>query len=182
MKYLINVLVLLILIFISLLVITYQITNEKISKKIKIVAVNMIYMMPVISLIGGILFLLFEIALSVIKFNEYYYLDVFIVAIYGIFIILLGDYISKIILRQISASIFSRKYGGEKLTHKEMREIYRKNQDSLILWNYILIFIICGILYSVVTEIILLETNLLIIIIFSLITTISYWILFRKII
>ena len=181
MKYLINVLVLLVLIFIALLVITYQITNEKISKKIKIVVKNIIYMIPVISLIGGILFLLFEIALSTIESNEYY-LDVFIVAIYGVFIMLLGDYISKIILRQISVSIFSRKYGGEKLTYKEMREIYRKNQDSLLLWNYILIFIICGILYSLVTEVILLETNLLIIIIFSLITTISYWILFRKII
>lgn len=180
MKYIISIGMLLFLIFISLLIITWSINNKVVSKKIFIALSNTINTIPKILFIGGILFIFFQTMFNIIDIKEYY-LDVFIVSLYGVIIIFVGEYISGVILRKLS-HVCCKRYSNINLTNEEMISIYKKNKKSIILWHYILSFIICAILYSIVIEFILSQNTLLITVLMTLISVVGYWIFFKKII
>ena len=180
MKYLINVVIILILLGIVVSIITWK-NNKNLINKMKITFINTVSIIPKVLLSGCILFVIFEIILKSLKINEVF-LDILIISIYGVIIVLLGDYISRIIIKRISHNNVCKEYGGRTLTEKEMKEILNGNQKGFFYWNYILNFLISGLLYSLITEFILSETNLLIIILMSLTSIIFYGTLFKRII
>lgn len=180
MKYVINIVIFLILLFIVISTKRLEINNKKISNKLKTEVINTIRVISVILLSTIILFIIFQIILYSLNINEFF-LDTIFVSIYAAFIVYLGDYISKPILRKISLNNFSKEYGGKSLTEKEMKEIYNRYRKSFLYWNYIFKFLINGIVYSLITDFILSETNLLIIILISLTSVIFYGTLFKRI-
>lgn len=178
MKYVINIVIFLILLFISVLINRVNINNKKLSKKLKTEVINAIRVIYVILLSTIILFIIFQSIFYILNKNEFF-LDTIIISIYAAFIIYLGDYISKPILIRISNNNFSKEYGGKSLTEKEMKEIYNKYKKGFLCWNYIFKFLINGILYSLITDFILSETSLLTIILISLISVVFYGTLFK---
>lgn len=180
MKYVINIGVDLVLLFIAVLINRLEINHKKLSSKLKAEVINTIRVIYVILLSAIILFIIFQSIFYSLNINQFF-LDTIVVSIYAAFIIYLGDYISKPILRKISNNNFSKEYGGKSLTEEEMKEIYNRYKKGFLCWNYIFKFLINGILYSLITDFILSETNLFIIILMSLISMIFYGTLFKRI-
>lgn len=180
MKYIINIVIVLDLLFIGLLITTWQVNNKKIMKKLKIVLLNTIHIIPMFLLSGGILFIIFVSIFNMLSINEFF-LDILIVSIYGVLIVYLGDYISKVIIKKISFNNFTKGFMGKSLSEEEKNEIVRNNQKSFFYWTYILNFLISGLFYSLIIEIMLNESNLLIVVLMSLTSVMFYETIFKRI-
>ena len=179
MKQIIALLIFIVLIYFALLISTLKIKGFNFVSKMKRAFKGMIFMLPIVSLIGGVFFLLFELTIKIMKL-EIYFFDVFFIALYGVLIIFVGDFISKILVLRLSSNIFSKKYDGENLNQETMNEIYDKNKFSLDLTNYIFIFVISFILY-LLTEICLsIKINLIFVSVASLTNVVFYKIFFRN--
>ena len=170
---------LMLLIFIALIIFSWKKKKEKISEKITYLIKSIWSNLHLILLIWLILFLYLELIFIIVKVKvNFLYVVTF--SSFGVAITFLGAYISKDIILLIRTKIFSKKYGGRKLTHKEIVDISNKNETSLLLWNYILTFIVCGVLYSIINEVVFNKDNILEILLISLISTICYWFIFVK--
>lgn len=180
MNYLINIVVILVVIL-AILVINMLTINNSTSEKLKILLKNTIYGTLMLALNGFILFIVLQLALNFFNINSNY-LNVILIAIYGIVIVSLGDYMSRDVLRKITTKNFSKKYGGITLTKEEMQEIYIRNKRSFYCWKYILNFLISGLAYSIITEFILQDSNLFVIGLISFSSVVFYEVLFKKVI
>lgn len=156
-------------------------TNNSISEKLKILLKNTVDVTIMVLLNGCILFIVLQLALNFLNINSNYF-DVILIALYGIVIVSLGDYMSADVLRKITTKNFSKKYGGIKLTKEEMQEIYIRNKRSFYAWKYILDFLITGLAYSVITDFILQDSNLFVIGLISFSSVVFYEVLFKKVI
>lgn len=179
MKYLINIVIVLVLILILLVINTLQGNSSKMSEKIKRLIKNAAYTIPMLFLNTGILFVIFDFTLNIFNI-EIYFLDILLIASYGILIVSIGDYVSRAVLKKITVNNFSKKYGGINLTKEEMQEIYIRSKRSFFFWKYILNFLISGIVYSIFTDIVVKESNLIIVGVMSLSSIILYEFLLRK--
>lgn len=94
---------------------------------------------------------------------------------------LLAVQISKNIILFIRDKTLSTKYGGKKLTNKELDYINNKEDANSILWSYILTFIICGIIYSITGDFISNENKLLETVLIAFFSTMFYWFISKKI-
>ncbi|MBE6055174.1 MAG: hypothetical protein E7212_14970 [Clostridium sartagoforme] len=74
---------------------------------------------------------------------------------------------------------FSRKYGGKELSDTEITTLRNNKKIFSLLWNYILTFIICAILYGIVDNFIFSLDNMKDTLVISLISTVSYWSIFK---
>lgn len=171
--------VLMILVFISLIIFSRRKEKEKISEKVINQIKYILYILPAISVMGLLLFIHLKLTFIILGVKIHFFYSLVIV-ICEIIITFLGAYISKNIILLIRAEAFSKKYGGRKLTNKEIVYISNDNKLSFLLWNYILTFIICGILYSMISEFIFNRSNILAILLMSLISTVFYWFIFMK--
>lgn len=171
--------ILMTLVFILLIIFSLGKKKEKISEKI----INQIKyircILPAISLMGLILFIHLKLIFIILEV-KIHFLYSLVIVICEIIITFLGAYISKNIILLIRAEAFSKKYGGRELTNKEIVYISNNNELSFLLWNYILTFTICGILYSMINEFIFNRSNILVILLMSLISTILYWFIFME--
>lgn len=168
-----------ILVFISLIIFSRGKKKEKISKKVINQIKYMWCILPAISLMGLILFLYLKLIFMILEVKVDFLYSLVIIICEAI-IIFLGAYISKSIILLIRAQAFSKKYGGRELTNKEIVDISNNNELSFLLWNYILTFIIYGTLYSMINEFIFNVSNILVVLLLSLISTICYWFIFMK--
>ena len=179
MKYLIELLVLAAITFILIFISTFNIANSTLKEKVKRSWAGIILMLPIISLIGGIFFLLFQLVVMLLGVNIYF-LDVFIIGLYGVLILFVGDFLSKIIISNVTSGILSRKYSAEELTEKEMFTIYESHEKTIKIWSYILMFLISLLIYTVIMKLSVNEINTMFIGIISLINTLGYILFFRR--
>lgn len=164
---------LMILVFVLLILFTWK--NNK--KNIKNKAINkVLYIIPILWLL---LFIYLKFIFEIKKI-QIYFLDTLNLSFFSTIIMLLAVQISKNIILFIRDKALSTKYGGKKLTNKELAYINNKEETNSILWSYILTFIICGIIYSIIGDFISNENKLLETSLTALFSTICYWFIFKK--
>lgn len=180
MKYLAIIILLLIITFVSMLVFSISFNKDnEFRANLKFTGMMMIVTLPIISLVGGTLFLAFKLVEMLLPV-EIATFDIFTISIIGVFIIFICDLISKKIIGGIIPTILAKKYEGEELKEKEMMEIINGLQKNINLLTLGIIFFSSLILYMGLMTLISVEFTTLFLIIISLLTLISYKIFFRS--
>ncbi len=145
---------------------------EKLIDKIK----YLLYVIP-------LLWLCLIIYLEVITKTEgiqIHFKDILSVSFLSSIEILLSAQISKNIISFIRNKALSTKYGGKELTKEEIDYINNSKELSSNLWGCILMFIMCGIIYSMINEFIFNEYKIESTLITAFISTICYWFISGK--
>ena len=128
---------------------------------------------------GLILFVYLESVYKIQGVNLHF-LDRLLIIISTLGTTFLSGEISKNIISFVMKRSFSSKYGGRELTDKE-KDNLRKNKNIFsALWNYILTFIICAILYSIMDSFIFYLYEIKDTLTISFISTICYWFIFDE--
>lgn len=180
MKYLAIIILLLIIIFVSILVFSFGCNKENgLKSNLKFTGMMMMVTLPIVSLVGGTLFLAFKLveALLPVEISTF---DIFTISIIGVFIIFICDLISKKVIGGIIPIILAKKYEGEDLKEKEMMDIINGLQKKVNLLTLGIMFFSSLILYIGLMVLISVEFTVLFLIIISLLTLVSYKIFFRS--
>lgn len=150
MKYLISVILLIVISFISILV-TMSLINKgaKLKDNFKSTSLFMILTLPIISLLGGVLFLLFKLIAIIIINLQASTFEIFIISMGGAISIFICDFITKKIMLGISTRYFSSKYKNKELTEKEMMTILEKKQKSFDSYSLAIMFFINAGMYFI---------------------------------
>lgn len=180
MKYVITTVLLILISFISTLVTMSLINKEdKLKENFKATSVFMVLTLPIISLVGGILFLIFKLIAVIIKVQASTF-AIFIIAITGVFSIFICDFITKKIIIGMSTKYFSIKYKNKELTEKEMMIILENKQKVFNTYSLIIMFCINIIIYFIVMIATSVEYTATFLIIISIISLLTYKLLFRN--
>jgi len=134
--------------------------------------------LKMIFIIGLILIMYLVLVLKIQKFNIGF-LHIILIVICGLAITLISGEVSKNIILLLMNRNFSRKYGGKELSDTEITTLRNNKKIFSLLWNYILTFIICAILYGIVDNFIFSLDNMKDTLVISLISTVSYWSIFK---
>ncbi|MBU3137920.1 hypothetical protein KPL39_16890 [Clostridium gasigenes] len=180
MKYLIAIVLLIVISFISILV-TMSLINkdDKLKDNFKASSVFMVVTLPIISLVGGILFLIFKLIAVIMKLQASTF-AIFIVAIAGAVSIFICDFITKKIMIGISTKYFANKYKNKELTEKEMMIILENKQKTFNIYSLVIMFCINMIIYFMVMIATSVDYTATFLIIISMISLFTYKVLFRK--
>ena len=137
------------------------------------------YFLYVIPILWLLLFIYMNV-IFITKKADIYFVDTIIISFFASIIMLLAVQLMRSIILFIRNKSLSTKYGGKKLTDKEVDYINNKYKRSSILWNYILAFIICGVIYSIIGYYIFIESKLTDTIVTALFSTTCYWAISQK--
>lgn len=138
---------------------------------------QVLYVIPILCLL---LFIYMKFIFKIENVKIYFF-DTLNLSFFSTIIMLLAVQISKNIILFIRDKTLSTKYGGKKLTNKELDYINNKEDANSILWSYILTFIISGIIYSIIGDFISNENKLLETALTALFSTMCYWFISKKI-
>ncbi|MEN8433265.1 hypothetical protein NX821_000379 [Clostridium septicum] len=179
MRYLILSIILIFIVFIATFMFTLVVNkNNSLRGNIKLSFMMLVVSLPIMSLIGGCLFLAFKLITVVLSLNITT-IQVFIIALIGVIIIFVCDLISKQIIAEISSKIFAKKYENQELTEYQMMEIINKSKGIFNTFELIIMFLFSGILYLGAMKLISIEVNLLFLFIISIVNIVSYKLFFR---
>jgi len=180
MKYLISIILLISISFGSILI-TMALINKGANLKtnLKSTSVFIIITLPIISLVSGILFLIFNLIAIIIKLQANTF-EIFIIAIVGSFSIFIGDFLTKKIMIGMSTKYFSSKYKNINLTEKEMMNILDNKQKVFNIYSLIIMFFIDIIIYIIVMSTMSISYNYIFLLIISIISLITYKVLFKS--
>lgn len=171
-----RVYVLMILVIILLIFLAWKNKGKVLDKK----AISQVkYFSYVIPILWLLLFIYLQFIFTIKKIQIYFF-DAIVISFLAAIIMLLAIEISKNIIFFIKDKVLSTKYGGRKLTSKEVDYINNKEKLSPILWDYILAFIICGVIYSIVSEFMFNQIKLIELIMTAIFSTICYWLISKK--
>ncbi|MBP1890540.1 hypothetical protein J2Z53_002140 [Clostridium moniliforme] len=180
MRYVALVILLLSIMFLCIFTFTIFINRKNsVNKNLKITIMMMTVTLPIISLVGGTLFLTFKLVEVIMPINISTF-NIFIISIIGVFIIFICDLASKQLLATLAPIIFANKYKNENLNEKEIMEIIEESQKKINIITLIIMFIITCILYMLIMKIIDVDFNLIFLTIISLSNLICYRIFFRR--
>lgn len=179
MKYIISIILLILISFVSILI-TMSLINRKNKFKtnLKSTSLFIIVTLPIISLVGSILFLIFKLIAIIIKVQADTF-EIFIIAIAGSVSIFICDFITKKIMLGLSTKYFASKYKNTKLTEKEMMNILESKQKAFNVYSLIIMFLANTVIYFVIMSAMSIEYSIMFLIIISIISLISYKILFK---
>ncbi|MCF0149058.1 MAG: hypothetical protein HUJ77_11755 [Clostridium sp.] len=147
-------------------------TYEKLMHKIK----YFLYIIPILCL----LIVLYLKVMTKIKGIQMYFQDILITSFLVSIEILISAQISRNITSFLRNKALSNKYGGKELTKKEIDYINDSKELTSNLWGCILMFIMCGLIYSIISEFIFNEYKLKATLITALFSTICYWFISTK--
>lgn len=180
MRYLAIISLFIFIMFVASFLITGNMKKEEgFSKKLKFTGLMMLVTLPIISLVGGCLFLAFKLVEMLLPVRIATF-DIFTIAILGVFIIFICDLLSKQIMSSIIPHIFAKKYEGKDLTKDDMINIIDGARSKFDIITLCIMFGISIILYILIVKIIEVEFSLIFIFIISLLNIISYKVFFRN--
>lgn len=180
MRYVALVILLISIMFVCMFTFTiFMNRKNSLNKNLKITIMMMTVTFPIISLVGGTLFLTFKLV-EVIMPVDISTFNIFIISIIGVFIIFICDLISKQLVGVLAPIVFANKYKDENLNEKEMIKIIEKSQNKLNIITFLLMFIISCLLYMSIMKIIAVDFTLGFLIIISALNLLSYKIFFRR--
>lgn len=179
MKYLIAIILLIVISFVSILI-TMSLINrgDKLKDNFKSTSLFMILTLPIISLVGCVLFLLFKLIAIVINV-EVSNFNMIIVSIVGAVSIFICDFATKKIIIGISTKYFSNKYKNSELTEKEMITILEKKQKTFDRYSLAIMFCINIGVYFLVMSAVSIEFTTVFLISISIINLVCYKVLFK---
>lgn len=179
MKYILSILIVMVLTFISMFMFTINMNKDKsIKLNAKLSSVMIIVALPIISFVGGTLFLAFKLIETILNLNIKTY-DIFLISIIGVFIIFICDLISKKIIGEVVPSIFAKKYKEQELSEEKMLEIINNSRKNFNICILVIMYLLSLLFYLIVMKIISVEVSLLFLILISFINLVSYKIFFR---
>ncbi|MGL5381402.1 hypothetical protein [Clostridium sp.] len=179
MQYIILTLGIILFAFVGTLVFTSVINKEKALKEnMKYAFMILLFAAPIFLLVGGSLFLAFKLISMLVSIDISNY-QLFVVAISGVFIIFIGDFISKKVTTSIAANTLAKKYEGKDITEKQMMEILNKSQKSMREWMLVMMFITSTVLYMLIMSLVSIEFTWVFLILISSINILSYLMFFR---
>lgn len=179
MKYILSIVIMILVTFISIFMFTINMNKDKNFKmNVKLSSIMMVVTLPIISLVGGTLFLVFKLIETILNLNIETF-NVFLISMIGVFIIFLCDLMSKKIIGEIVPVIFAKKYKNENLNEEKMLEIINNSRKKFNLYTLVIMYLLSLIFYGIVMKIISVETSLIFLILISFINLISYKIFFR---
>lgn len=179
MKYILSIVIMILVTFISIFMFTINMNKDKNFKmNVKLSSIMMVVTLPIISLVGGTLFLAFKLIETILNLNIETF-NVFLISMIGVFIIFLCDLMSKKIIGEIVPVIFAKKYKNENLNEEKMLEIINNSRKKFNLYTLVIMYLLSLIFYGIVMKIISVETSLIFLILISFINLISYKIFFR---
>lgn len=180
MKYLISIILLISISFTSILITMALINKDaNIKSNLKSTAVFMVITLPIISLVSGILFLIFNLIAIIISLQANTF-EIFIISIVGAFSIFISDFLTKKIMMGIVTKYFSNKYKNINLTEKEMMNILDNKQKIFNMYSIIIMFFIDVIIYIIVMSAMSIVYDYVFLLIISIISLITYKVLFKK--
>lgn len=180
MKYLISIILLILISFTSILITMALINKDSnVKSNLKSTSVFMVVVLPIISLVGGTLFLIFKLIAIIMKLQATTF-EIFIMSIIGALSIFIGDFLTKKIMLGVSTKYFSNKYKNTTLTEDEMMNILEKKQKVFNMYSLLIMFGINIIIYLATMVTMAVAYNYIFLIIISIISLITYKILFRS--
>lgn len=180
MKYIISLVSLIVITFLIILLF-FTITNKNNSFKgnLKRSYMFMLVVVPIVSLVGGLLFLLFKLITMLLPVTIETF-DIFIVAITGVFIIFVSDIISKSLVSRMVSTVFYNKYKSQDLSENDVMNIAKENQKLFNTWVVVVMFLGTFALYTAVTLLMSIPFNLAFITIISVCNILGYKLFFRS--
>lgn len=180
MKYVITALIAILIVLIFSFILTSVINKEKSFKeKLKITFMFSLVMLPIVLLLPVSLFATFKASAVILSLEVSNY-QLFLLAILGLFIIFICDFVSKQAVTSIGSNMLSKKYGDQELSEEEMLEIIDKKQSNIKIWNIVIIFLASLVLYIASMAIISIEFTGLFLVIISIINILNYQLFFRS--
>lgn len=180
MKYVITALIAILIVLIFSFILISVINKEKSFKeKLKITFMFSLVMLPIVLLLPVSLFATFKASAVILSLEVSNY-QLFLLAILGLFIIFICDFVSKQAVTSIGSNMLSKKYGDQELSEEEMLEIIDKKQSNIKIWNIVIIFLASLVLYIASMAIISIEFTGLFLVIISIINILNYQLFFRS--
>lgn len=180
MRYVALVILLISIMFVGMFTFTiFMNRKNSLNKNLKITLMMMTVTFPIISLVGGTLFLTFKLV-EVIMPVDISTFNIFIISIIGVFIIFICDLLSKQLVGVLAPIVFANKYKNQNLNEKEMMGIIEESQKKLNIITFFIMFVISCILYMITMKLIVVEFSLSFLIIISTLNLFSYKIFFRR--
>jgi hypothetical protein len=174
MGYLLFFLSFIIITFIGTMIFSNVVNKEKNMKsKIKFAIMLLSFILPIVSIVSCILFLVFIIIKSImgVDINNF---NLLIISMLGVIIIFSGEILSKKIVAEIAAKKLFKKYKEIELSDEEKLNIVTKIQEKYRNISLVIMGIINMICYLVILSIMRIETSLIFIALLSLVTLIAY--------
>ena len=179
MKYVITLLATILVVLIFSFVLTSLLNKGKSFKEnLKITFMFTVVMLPIIVLLPVSLFATFKASAAMLSLEVSNY-QLFLLAILGLFIIFICDFISKQVITSIGTNMLYKKYENQDLSEEKMMEIISEKQVNVKIWSIIIIFLTSVILYIPSMAIISIEFTGLFLVIISIINILTYQIFFR---
>ncbi|WP_195971547.1 hypothetical protein [Clostridium thermobutyricum] len=168
--------------FISFIIITFLGTmifssvinkDKDMKSKIKFSMMLLSFILPIVSIVSCILFLVFIIIKSImgVDINNF---NLLIISMLGVVIIFSGEILSKKIVAEIAAKKLFQKYKEIELSEEEKFNIVTKIQEKYRKISLVIMGIINMICYLAILSIMRIEASLIFIALLSIVTLIAY--------
>lgn len=180
MKYIITSLITILIVLIFSFILTSVINKEKSFKeKLKITFMFSLVMLPIVLLLPVSLFATFKASAMLLSLEVSNY-QIFLLAILGLFIIFICDFVSKQVVTSIGSNILYKKYENQELSEMQMLDIIEQKQANIKAWNMFIIFLVSLALYMASMMVISIEYTGAFLVIISIINILNYQLFFRS--
>lgn len=180
MKYIITSLITILIVLIFSFILTSVINKEKSFKeKLKITFMFSLVMLPIVLLLPVSLFATFKASAMLLSLEVSNY-QIFLLAILGLFIIFICDFVSKQVVTSIGSNILYKKYENQELSETQMLDIIEQKQANIKAWNMFIIFLVSLVLYMASMMVISIEYTGAFLVIISIINILNYQLFFRS--
>ncbi|SFB12672.1 hypothetical protein [Clostridium frigidicarnis] len=180
MKYLFEIIMLLVIMFISNNIISMRINGDKkFNESLKLAAMSTLITLPLLMLIGGVLFLAFKIVLIKLMVGITTF-QIFTIVLFTIVIIFFCDFICRKIGLDLIAIYLSKKYKNKNLTNSEMIVLVDNKQRTVNITSVIIMFLINLLTNFIILKFLQIQFSDILVICMAIIVSITYKVFFKS--
>lgn len=180
MKYLFGIIMLLVIMFISNNIISMRINGDKkFNESLKLAAMSTLITLPLLMLIGGVLFLAFKIVLIKLMVGITTF-QIFTIVLFTIVIIFFCDFICRKIGLDLMAIYLSKKYKNKNLTNSEMVGLVDNKQRTVNIASVIIMFLINVLTNFIILKFLQIQFSNILVISMAIIVSITYKVFFKS--
>ena len=180
MKYLFGIIMLLVIMFISNNIISMRINGDKkFNESLKLAAMSTLITLPLLMLIGGVLFLAFKIVLIKLMVGITTF-QIFTIVLFTIVIIFFCDFICRKIGLDLMAIYLSKKYKNKNLTNSEMVGLVDNKQRTVNIASVIIMFLINVLTNFIILKFLQIQFSDILVLCMAIIVSITYKVFFKS--
>ena len=171
---------LLVIMFISNNIISIRISGDKkFNESLKLAAMSTLITLPLLMLIGGVLFLAFKVVLIKLMVGITTF-QIFTIVLFTIVIIFFCDFICRKIGLDLIAIYLSKKYKNKNLTNSEMIGLVDNKQRTVNITSVIIMFLINLLTNFIILKFLQIQFSDILVICMAIIVSITYKVFFKS--